>query len=67
MASALRLIPASRPNADRPPAAPTVHEVDARALVDAWVAEPLFDTDHAVDDLVARVARALARRDLRVV
>ncbi len=67
MASALRLIPVSRPNVDRPPATPTVHEVEARALVEAWVAEPLFDTDHAIDDLVARVARALGRRDLRIV
>lgn len=66
MASALRLISVGRPNADRPPA-PTVHEAEARALVEAWVTEPLLDTDDAIDDLVARVARALSRRDLRVV
>jgi hypothetical protein len=45
-----------------PPPPPTPQEAEARRLVDQWIDTPFLDTRCALDDLVARVARALAHR-----
>jgi hypothetical protein len=38
----------------------------ARALVDAWVSAPYESGRAAIEDLVERIAEALARRDAQV-
>jgi hypothetical protein len=60
MPAALRLVPRTR-TADTPAPPTTPQETAARRLVEAWLDSPFPDTQRAVDDLVARVARALDR------
>lgn len=66
MPAALRLVSGSRRTAGEPPP-PTPQEVEARRLVEGWLDTPFPDTPRAVDDLVARIARALARGGLTAV
>src|SRR5262249_27010878 len=48
-----------------PPAPPSLHAVEARRLVDGWLATSFIGKGDAVDDLVGRIAAALAERDAR--
>lgn len=61
MPAALRLVSGTR-GAEAPPPPPTPQETEARLLVDDWLDTPFADTPHAIDDLVARIAHALAGR-----
>jgi hypothetical protein len=40
--------------------------IEARALVDAWVCTPFDSGPEALEDLVVRIAAALASRDLPI-
>jgi hypothetical protein len=65
MPAALRLVSGARGTDGPPP--PTPQETEARLLVEGWIDTPFPDTRRAVDDLIARVARALTRRGLALV
>jgi hypothetical protein len=58
--SSERRAPCSPSPAGGPPPSPSL--VEARNLVDAWVYAGFESGAGAIDDLVARVAAALARR-----
>jgi hypothetical protein len=58
--SSERRAPGSPSPAGGPPPSPSL--VEARNLVDAWVYAGFESGAGAIDDLVARVAAALARR-----
>ena len=71
MATGLRLVwsSPSRRASGFPPSLgspPPPGIIEARALVDAWVCTPFDSSPEALDDLVVRVAAALASRDLSI-
>src|SRR5262249_7092923 len=55
--------PARAPRGPTPPAPPSAHSVEARRLVDGWLATSFIGKGDAVDDLVGRIAAVLAARD----
>jgi len=48
------------------PTPPSPHAVEARRLVDGWLATSFIGKGDAVDDLVGRIAAVLAERDARL-
>jgi len=48
------------------PAPPSPHAVEARRLVDGWLATSFIGKGDAVEDLVGRIAAVLAERDARL-
>jgi hypothetical protein len=66
MRAALRLVWGAGRTAGTPPP-PSPEETAARRLVEEWLDTPFPDTPRAVDDLVARIARALTQRGLGAV